>query len=201
MKVMRVLLGLFLALPSLSFAQSPNQRLEMGAFFTFSSASRKSARPITNGDLDRRAGRPDRVAPPAPSRCRRRTGGTSKFGRKWTQSPGIPWSEGGRSPWQDRAVRQGETWLRLLFKGPVWCQGTGLHLFQPTMGPQPGTSIGRRWIECYLSNGLVVRFDLADTIVNYNAREVVVSAREPPRPVAGFTTRNRQWSLGVGKRF
>ena len=56
-------------------------------------------------------------------------------------------------------------------------------------------------LECYLSNGLVVRFDLADTIVTYNAREVVVSAREPPRPVAGFTTRNRQWSLGVGKRF
>jgi hypothetical protein len=46
-----------------------------------------------------------------------------------------------------------------------------------------------------------LEFDVGDTIVTYDARAVFVSQREPRRPVAGFTTRNRQWSLGVGKRF
>jgi hypothetical protein len=55
--------------------------------------------------------------------------------------------------------------------------------------------------EYYSSNDLLIRFDVGDTIVTYDARSVFVSQREPRRPVAGFATRNRQWSLGVGKRF
>src|SRR5262245_62082983 len=56
-------------------------------------------------------------------------------------------------------------------------------------------------VEYYTSKGIVVRLDLADTVVRYEVRSVFVSQREPARQVAGFTTRNRQWSLGVGKRF
>ncbi len=55
--------------------------------------------------------------------------------------------------------------------------------------------------EYYSSNNLLIRFDVGDTIVTYDERSVFVSQREPRRPVAGFTTRNRQWSVGVGKRF
>jgi hypothetical protein len=56
-------------------------------------------------------------------------------------------------------------------------------------------------IEYFASHGVAVRFDLADTIVRYDSRRVFVSQREPLREVGGFTTRNRQWSIGLGKRF
>lgn len=55
--------------------------------------------------------------------------------------------------------------------------------------------------EYYGSNGLLIRLDVADTIVSYEERTVVASQREPRRQVAGFTTHNRQWSLGIGMRF
>lgn len=55
-------------------------------------------------------------------------------------------------------------------------------------------------IEYYTPRQLIIRFDLGDTIVRYHPR-TVVSGLEPPRSVAGFTARNRQWSIGVGKRF
>lgn len=56
-------------------------------------------------------------------------------------------------------------------------------------------------VEFYTSNGLVVRLDVADTVVRYDTRSVFVSQHEPAMQVGGFTTRNRQWSVGVGKRF
>lgn len=56
-------------------------------------------------------------------------------------------------------------------------------------------------VEYYTTRGMIVRFDLGDTIVKYHARAVTVSHVEPPRQAAGFTTRNRQWSLGLAKRF
>jgi hypothetical protein len=55
-------------------------------------------------------------------------------------------------------------------------------------------------VEYYAPSGMIVRFDLGDTIVRYHARSVV-SQLQPPRQVAGFTSRNRQWSLGLAKRF
>jgi hypothetical protein len=54
--------------------------------------------------------------------------------------------------------------------------------------------------ELYTPRGRVVRFDLSDTIVRYHARHVH-SQFAPPRPVGGFTTHNRQWSIGFGTRF
>ena len=56
-------------------------------------------------------------------------------------------------------------------------------------------------VEYYTTRGMIVRFDLGDTIVRYHARTVVVSQFQPPQHAAGFTTRNRQWSMGLGKRF
>ncbi len=56
-------------------------------------------------------------------------------------------------------------------------------------------------IEYVASSGVLVRFDLADTIVHYDTRRVFLSPREPLREVGGFTTRNRQWSIGVGRQF
>ncbi len=56
-------------------------------------------------------------------------------------------------------------------------------------------------IEYDSPRGLILRFDIGDTIVRYHARSVIVSPFQAPREVAGFTTRNRQWSFGVGKRF
>jgi hypothetical protein len=56
-------------------------------------------------------------------------------------------------------------------------------------------------LEYYAPNNVVIRFDLADTIVRYSSRSVFGSQHEPPREIAAFTTRNRQWSFGVAKRF
>jgi len=56
-------------------------------------------------------------------------------------------------------------------------------------------------IEYYTSNHLIVRFDLGDTIVRYHPRTVVVSQVQPPEQIERFTTRNLQWSIGLGKRF
>ncbi len=80
---------------------------------------------------------------------------------------------------------------------------------------RPGVTLGRtEWahsldptidvggvVEYYAPSGLIVRFDLGDTIVRYHPRTVRASQLEPPRPVGGFTTRNRQWSFGLAKRF
>jgi hypothetical protein len=56
-------------------------------------------------------------------------------------------------------------------------------------------------VEYYTSTRLIVRFDLGDTMIRYHPRTVVVSQLQPPQEIAGFTTHNRRWSVGVGKRF
>ena len=50
-------------------------------------------------------------------------------------------------------------------------------------------------------HGLIVRLDVGETVVRYDARMVTSSPFVPAREVGGFTTRNRQWSVGLGKRF
>ena len=80
---------------------------------------------------------------------------------------------------------------------------------------RPGAMLGRtEWarsldpaldvggvIEGYTRTGVIVRFDLGDTIVHYHPRTVWVSLQQPAARVGGFTTRNRRWSIGVSKRF
>jgi hypothetical protein len=55
--------------------------------------------------------------------------------------------------------------------------------------------------EFYTSRGPIIRFDLGDTIINYESRMVVVSQLEPPRREGGFRTHNRQWSIGLSFAF
>ena len=50
-------------------------------------------------------------------------------------------------------------------------------------------------------HGLIVRLDVGETVVRYDARMVSSSSLVPATEVGGFTTRNRQWSVGLGKRF
>ena len=70
----------------------------------------------------------------------------------------------------------------------------------PTVSIRRSTSAASSSVLHALAS-MIVRFDLGDTIVRFRPRTVAGSQFEPPRQVAGFTTRNRQWSLGVGKRF
>ena len=56
-------------------------------------------------------------------------------------------------------------------------------------------------IEWHAADDLILRVDVGDTIVRYSARSVFVSQHEPERRIDAFTTRNRQWSVGIGKRF
>jgi hypothetical protein len=55
--------------------------------------------------------------------------------------------------------------------------------------------------EFYLRRGLILRFDLGDTVLHYGHRTVVVSQVLPPIEAAGFTTHNWQGSFGLGFRF
>ena len=63
----------------------------------------------------------------------------------------------------------------------------------------PSTDVGIV-LELYTTRSGMIRFDLGDTTVRYGDREVT-SELQPPRPVGGFLTHNRQWSLGVSVRF
>jgi hypothetical protein len=65
---------------------------------------------------------------------------------------------------------------------------------------EPSMDIGGVF-EYYTERGPVIRFDLGDTIVNYERRTVVISDFVPTREAGGFTTHNRQWSIGLGFRF
>jgi hypothetical protein len=82
------------------------------------------------------------------------------------------------------------------------------------VGGPASTPLGSRWassmersidlggvVEYYTARGLIVRFDLGDTIVNYEPRTVVPSSFQPPISAGGFTTDNWQASFGLGFRF
>jgi hypothetical protein len=56
-------------------------------------------------------------------------------------------------------------------------------------------------LEYYTARGLIVRFDLGDTIISYEPRTVVVSQFQPPINAGGFTTDNWQGGLGIGFRW
>jgi hypothetical protein len=49
--------------------------------------------------------------------------------------------------------------------------------------------------------GALIRLDVGETLGRYDARMVSSSQVLPPRKEGGFATRNRQWSVGVGKKF
>lgn len=56
-------------------------------------------------------------------------------------------------------------------------------------------------IEYYTSRGLILRFDLGDSVIRYARRTVRTSEFVPPYEAGGFTTHNWQGSFGVSVRF
>jgi hypothetical protein len=87
-------------------------------------------------------------------------------------------------------------------RDPFGVERPGRSFFEPAWADslEPAIDLGGV-LEYYAPNGVIIRFDLADTIVHYEPRSVFQSQHLPRRDVGGFTTRNRQWSFGVSKRF
>jgi hypothetical protein len=56
-------------------------------------------------------------------------------------------------------------------------------------------------IEYYTSRGLILRFDLGDSVIHYARRTVRTSDFLPPFEAGGFTTHNWQGSFGISFRF
>jgi len=56
-------------------------------------------------------------------------------------------------------------------------------------------------IEYYTSRGLILRFDLGDSVIRYARRTVRTSEFVPAYEAGGFTTQNWQASFGIGFRF
>jgi hypothetical protein len=201
--VTKVLLaGSLLVLPSLALAQRPEQRLETGVFFTFVRLAEIGS--TDHGSGTSTAGLGGRVV--------WRLLGHVDVDGELALHPNA-----GVSGHRVQGFLGAKAGLRLsrvgLFakvrpgfvyfsKDPFGVARPDSTVFHPRWAHslEPALDLGGV-LEYYGSNGLVIRFDLADTIVSYDERAVSSSPLEPPRQVAGFTTRNRQWSLGVGKRF
>lgn len=87
-------------------------------------------------------------------------------------------------------------------KDPFGAREPGSPLLNPQWSDslEPALDLGGV-LEFETRRGFVVRFDLGQTIVRYGTRTVFNSQFLPLQEKGGFTTRNRQWSLGLGKRF
>lgn len=56
-------------------------------------------------------------------------------------------------------------------------------------------------VEYYTARGLILRFDLGDSVIYYARRTVRTSQFLPPFEAGGFTTHNWQGSFGISFRF
>jgi hypothetical protein len=56
-------------------------------------------------------------------------------------------------------------------------------------------------VEYYTARGLILRFDLGDSMIHYARRTVRTSQFLPPFEAGGFTTHNWQGSFGISFRF
>jgi hypothetical protein len=56
-------------------------------------------------------------------------------------------------------------------------------------------------VEYYTARGLILRFDLGDSVIHYARRTVRTSEFLPPFEAGGFTTHNWQGSFGISFRF
>jgi hypothetical protein len=201
MAIKLLLAGLLLTFPSLAAAQSSEPRLETGVFFTFARleeigttdhgkgtstaglGGRIGVRILRHLDVDGELA----VHPRAGVSGYRiqgflgaKTGvRVSRVGLFIKVRPGFVYFE--KDPFGVAAA--GSTFLH-----PQWAHSV-----------EPALDLGGT-VE-YYTRGVVLRFDLGDTIVRYDSRSVFTSQLLPPMAAGGFTTRNRQWSFGVGKRF
>ena len=80
--------------------------------------------------------------------------------------------------------------------------GTGADFFsrERASSTEPNLDVGGV-VEYYTVRGVILRFDLGDSIIRYAPRMVRVSDFVPPFEAGGFTTHNWQGSFGVSFRF
>jgi len=196
------LAGVLLLLPALANAQSSEPRLETGVFFTFAKLERIGS--TDHGVGSTTAGLGGRVAwrvapyidldgelsvhPRAGVQGYRLQGFAGVKTGAWFGSLGL-----------HAKVRPGF----LYFEKDPFGAGSRIATFPLTQWAdslEPAIDYGAIVQYVIPRNRLIVRLDVGETLVRYDAR-MVSSSLLPPREEGGFTTRNRQWSVGLGKRF
>jgi hypothetical protein len=87
-------------------------------------------------------------------------------------------------------------------RDPFGVQKPGSSIFshERASSTEPNLDLGGV-IEYYTSRGLILRFDLGDSVIRYGRRTVRTSEFVPAYEAGGFTTHNWQWSFGIGLRF
>ena len=195
--------GVLFMLPALAVAQPMQGRLETGVFFTFAELARIAS--TDHGVDGNTAGLGGRVSwrairfldidaelsvhPRAGVQGYRVQGyaGTKvgawfgPFGIHAKIRPGFWYFE--RDPFGAIAARSS------VFERPRWADSL-----------EPAIDYGAT-VQCATPRNVLFRLDVGETRVHYRARTVPASGALPPREVGGFSTRNYQWSVGIGKRF
>jgi hypothetical protein len=196
------LIGLLLLLPDLAFAQHDQSRLEAGVFLTYAFLEEIGSTDHERGTLTlglggRIAWRVWRFVDVDGEVALHPEAGVS--GRRVQAFLGSKAGVRFRQAGIFVKARPGFVYFS---KDPFGAAAPGSTFFNPRWAHslEPALELGGVF-EYYTAKGVVVRFDLADTIVRYDARAVTVSQFQPPIAAGGFTTYNRHWSLGVAKRF
>jgi len=78
--------------------------------------------------------------------------------------------------------------------------GSGFFSTERAASTEPDIDLGGV-IEYYTARGLILRFDLGDSVIHYARRTVRTSDFLPPFEAGGFTTHNWQGSFGISFRF
>jgi hypothetical protein len=191
-----------LTLPAIAAAQSSEPRLETGVFFTFAKLERIGT--TDHGSGTTTAGLGGRIG----WRLVRHVdvdGELSVHPRAGVSGYRIQGFAGTKvGAWFGRLGLHARARPGFLYfeKDPFGVAAPGSTPLRPVSAAslEPVLDLGAS-IQYATPRGLLVRFDVGETIVRYNARTVVSSPVLPPRGQGGFTTCNRQWSLGVGRRF
>jgi hypothetical protein len=196
------LTGVLLTLPTLCVAQSPEPRLETGVFFT--SAKLERIGTTDHGAGTSTAGLGGRIA----WRIVRHAdvdGELSVHPRAGVRGYRIQGFAGTKvGTWIGRLGLHARARPGFLYfeKDPFGVAAPGSTFLRPESAGslEPALDLGAS-IQYATARGLLVRFDVGETIVRYNSRTIVSSQQLPPIEQGAFTTRNRQWSIGLGKRF
>jgi hypothetical protein len=197
-----VLAGVLLTLPTMAVAQSSEPRLETGVFFTFAKLERIGS--TDHGVGTSTAGLGGRIG----WRLVRHVDVDGELsvhpraGVSGYRIQGFAGARVGMSFGRLELYAKARPGFLYFEKDPFGVASPGSTFLRPEWADslEPALDLGAS-IEYRTRRGLLVRFDVGETIVRYNSRTVVSSQLLPPMEVGGFTTRNRQWSMGVGRRF
>ena len=196
------LAGVTLILPTVAVAQSSEPRLETGVFFTFAKLERIGS--TDHGVGSTTAGLGGRVAWRV-ARYIDLDGELSVHPRAGVQGYRLQGFGGVKAgAWFGKLglhakVRPGF----LYFEKDPFGAGARIATFPLTQWAdslEPAIDYGAI-VQYATPRNFLFRLDVGETRVHYDARTVAVSGVLPPMDAGGFTTRNRQWSVGVGKRF